>query len=130
MKNSLTAIKTRMAEIFSAFLNLHPFHYICAGITAIFLGCGFLFPNALPRAAESVKDLFDSVFSYVAFIISPTSELDPSSVTLMQSWQWVESPWEPLTLFPYTWEEFRVLWVEYWAAFVSEQRSWPPQNFC
>ena len=121
MKKSLTAIKTRMAEIFSAFLNLHPFHYICAGITAIFLGCGFLFPNALPRAAESVKDLFDALVYYVAFLVAPDNRMKPASVTQLQSWQWVESPWEPLTLFPYTWEEFKVLWGEYWAAFVSEQ---------
>ena len=109
-----------MAEYISAFLNLHPYHYICIGISALCLAFGFLFPNALPRAAESVRDLFDSVIYYLAFLVSPGKALKPPTVASMQSWMWVESPWEPLSLFPFTWEEFKVLWSEFWTLFVSK----------
>jgi hypothetical protein len=38
-----------------------------------------------------------------------------------QTWQWKESPWAPLKLFPWTWEEFKVLWDRYWAVFVLKE---------
>lgn len=120
MKNKLIAIKKRCAGYISAFLSLHPYHYICIGISALFLALGFLFPNALPRAAESVRDLIDAFIYYCAFLISPGRKMKPPTVASVQSWQWAESPWEPLTLFPFTWEEFKVLWSEYWAAFFSK----------
>ena len=95
-------------------------HYICYGISICFLGLGFLFPNALPRLAESIKDLFVSFIYYLYEIVSPGSARIIPSVNEMQSWEWAESPWEPLTLFPYTWEEFQALWAKYWALFITK----------
>ena len=121
MKEKLIYIRKRFAGYISAFLSLHPFRYICIGITALFLGAGALFINSIPRLGEAFRDLFDSVLYYIAFIINPSGSYEPSKVTGLQSWTWVESPWEPLSLFPFTWEEFKVLWAEYWALFFSKE---------
>lgn len=96
-------------------------HYICIAISLGLIGLGFLFPNALPRLAESTRDLLYSLIYYVCEIISPGSSPVAPSVNVMPSWEWAESPWEPLTLFPYTWEEFKALWAKYWALFASKE---------
>ena len=61
MKEKLIYIRKRFAGYISAFLSLHPFHYICIGISALFLGAGALFINSIPRLGETFRDLFDSV---------------------------------------------------------------------
>ena len=96
-------------------------HYICLGITFGFLALGFLFPNALPRLAETLRDLVMSLVFYVGEISSPGSYIVRPTVNAMPSWEWAESPWQPLTLFPWTWEEFTVLWSKYWTAFIKEE---------
>lgn len=96
-------------------------YYICVAITLGFLGCGFLFPNALPRVAESCRDFGTSFVYYIygIFADNPGSCPVPPTVLTSPTWQWAESPWEPLSLFPWTWEEFKVLWVDYWALFAT-----------
>lgn len=96
-------------------------HYICIVISLGLIALGFLFPNALPRLAEALKDLAFSLVYYVFEIISPGSSPIAPSVNVMPLWEWAESPWEPLTLFPYTWEEFKALWVKYWALFLEKE---------
>lgn len=96
-------------------------HGICIGITLLFLGLGFLFPNALPRLAESVRDLGASVlyYFYGLFAEDPTNCPVPATVLRMQEWKWSDEVWKSLSLFPWTWEEFRVLWREYWTLWAS-----------
>lgn len=89
-------------------------HYICTGITLLFLGLGFLFPNAIPRVGESLRDLALSVAYYFMRIISRNNNPIRPTVVTMPEWEWAVEIWEPLKLFPWTWEEFKVLWVEYW----------------
>lgn len=96
-------------------------HYICTAISLIFLGCGVLFPNALPRVAESFRDLALSLVYYCAELFFPDVHSIYPTVVNMPTWEWAESPWEPLRLFPYEWEEFKVLWSKYWQAFVSKE---------
>ena len=98
-------------------------HYICACITLLFLGCGFLFPNALPRLGESLRDVLTSCVYYVYGLFSDNPEACPirPSVMSWQEWQFADSPWEPLKLFPWTWEEFKVLWGKYWALWATEE---------
>ena len=95
-------------------------HYICIAISLLSLGCGFLFPNALPRIAESLRDVGLSCAYYVMELIFSSGNSIYPTVISMPGWQWAESPWEPIKLFPYTWEEFKVVWVEYWEAFISK----------
>ena len=94
-------------------------HYICIAITLCFLGCGFIFHNALPRVAESVRDLALSVVYYVFGVIDQPTNPIPATVTEMPSWQFAPERFEPLKLLPYTWEEFKVLWGEYWSTWVT-----------
>lgn len=96
-------------------------HYICYAITALFIGCGVMFPNAIPRLAETLRDLALSIAYYFLELFSPGSELIHPTVNDMPSWSFTESPWKPLTLFPYTWEEFEVLWAKYWRTWASKE---------
>ena len=96
-------------------------HYICVGITLLFLGLGFLFPNALPRLGEAFRDLGTSIVYYFYGLFAENPEACPIVPTVLQqqSWEWAESPWEPIRLFPWTWEEFKVLWRQYWALWAT-----------
>ena len=96
-------------------------HYICGGITLLFLSAGFLFPNALPRLGEAFRDLGLSIAYYFMELFSPENNTIRPSVNAMQSWQWAESPWETLSLFPWTWSEFKVLWGKYWKLWASKE---------
>lgn len=96
-------------------------HYICISITLLFLGLGFLFPNSIPRLAETLRDLATSLVYYVCEIIDPGSSFVRPTVVSLPSWEWAESPWEPLKLFPWTWEEFKALWGRYWEAFITKE---------
>ena len=94
-------------------------HAICMTITLICAGFGFLFPNAIPRLAETVRDLGLSVAYYVLEIFSPGNNPIKPTVLQMPSWTWAEDMWPPLKLLPWTWEEFKVLWGIYWPTFFS-----------
>ena len=96
-------------------------HGICIGITLLFFGLGFLFPNALPRLGEAFRDVGTSLiyYFYGLFADNPDACPIPATVLQVQSWEWAESPWEPLRLFPWTWAEFKVLWRQYWALWAT-----------
>ena len=96
-------------------------HYICIAISLGFLGLGFLFPNALPRIAEAFRDLGVSFGYYFMELFFPDSNTIQPTVNLVQEWEWAVSPWEPLRLFPWTWEEFKVLWGEYWQLWITKE---------
>ena len=94
-------------------------HAICMAITLICVGFGFLFPNAIPRLAEAVRDFGVSVAYYFFEIFAPGNNSIKPTVLQMPSWIWAEDRWEPLRLLPWTWEEFKVLWGKYWPVFFS-----------
>ena len=94
-------------------------HIICIALTLISIGFGFLFPNGLPRLAETVRDLGLSVAYYFCEIFAPNANPITPTVLHMPEWIWTEDIWEPLKLFPWTWEEFKVLWGLYWPVFFS-----------
>ena len=96
-------------------------YLICLLISAACVGFGFLFPNAIPRLAETVRDLAVSVAYYVCEIFVPENNPVAATVVQMPAWRWAEDRWEPLRLFPWTWEEFKVLWSLYWPAFFSRE---------
>ena len=110
-------IKNELNELFSSDYR----HYICIVITLGFLAMGPLFPNALPRLAETVRDFVTSLIYYIFEIVDKGSSPIQPTVTSMPSWEWAASPWEPLRLFPWTWEEFKVLWGRYWEAFITKE---------
>ena len=85
----------------------------------LFLGCGFIFHNALPRLAESIRDLINAVIYYVAGLIYRDANPITATVMQMPSWEFAPERFEPLKLFPWTLEEFKVLWGEYWQLFIT-----------
>lgn len=96
-------------------------HFICIGVALISIGFGFLFPNSLARLAETVRDLFTSVAYYFCELLRPGGNPIRPTVLGMPEWQFTEDIWEPLQLFPYTWEEFQALWGKFWEVFFTEE---------
>ena len=96
-------------------------HYICLSITLVSIGCGFLFPNSLPRLAETVRDLALSIAFYFCELIIPNKNPIHASVTDMQEWQFATELWKPIELFPYTYEEFKTVWSSYWKLVFSKE---------
>ena len=68
-------------------------HFICIAITLISLGAGFLFPNALPRLAETLYDLLISIGYYLLELILPDSNTIVPRVLEMPKWKFAESIW-------------------------------------
>lgn len=105
-----------MKDLLNRLKSLDYRHVICWAITALCVGAGFLFPNALPRLGEAARDIGTSLVYYFGELVLDESPL-PATVTAMPSWQWAPSRWEALQLFPWTWEEFKVLCSMFWDVF-------------
>lgn len=95
-------------------------HIVSIFITLGFVAIGiFVFPNAFARLAEALRDLVLS-FAYFfneAFGLGYDINV---TVTELPSWQITDSKYHPLTLLPFTWEEFQSAWNLYWQLFISE----------
>ena len=90
-------------------------HTLCSAITFVSLLFGFLFPNALPRLLESLRDIVTSLLFYVFQIANPDNNPISPTVTLLPSWQLAPELWQPVTLLPSSVEEF----LEFWGAYIS-----------
>ncbi len=101
-------------------------HYIAAAITLGFLACGFIFHNALPRLAEAVRDFGTSIGYYVMALVDGDRNPVAATVTTMPTWEFAPSRFPPLRIFPWTWEEFQVLWGRFTDALFSAEnlRAW------
>ena len=110
-------MKDKLKKIFT----LDYRHYICTTITVGLMVMGVLFPNAIPRIGEALRDLGTSFvyYFYGLFVDNPEACPVQPSVMSFQSWQFADSPWKPLSLFPWTWEEFQVLWGDYWRLWIN-----------
>ena len=95
-------------------------HYINVIITLGFLALGYLFVNSIPRLIESMRDLGISIAYYFCGIVMSSNPI-VATVVEMPSWEIMPSIFEPLTLFPLTWEEFQVEWTKFSTLFTSEE---------
>lgn len=89
-------------------------HIISVMITLGFIACGvFIFPNAIFRLLESLRDLGLSVGYYFCenFDIEHNIKI---TVMDLPSWQIVDSKYQPLSLLPENWDDFKVSWRLYW----------------
>ncbi len=95
-------------------------HYISVGLTLVFIAFGiFVFPNAICRLYESVRDLVTS------FMFVLTNDVTPT-VTELPSLQITSSKFSPLRLLPFTFDEFSVKM----GAYFSRVFSWTTlQNY-
>ena len=83
-------------------------HIVSVMITIGFIACGiFIFPNAICRLVESLRDLALSCVYYVSRLFLLDFEITVT-VNNLPSWQIAPSQFQPLDLFPFTWEEFQV----------------------
>ncbi len=87
-------------------------------ITIGFVACGvFIFPNAICRLLESLRDVGVS-FAYYFMVMLFDKEI-AVTVNQMPTWQLVSSKFAPLTLIPFTWEEFQIKISAYGEVFAS-----------
>ncbi len=99
-------------------------HYICILITLIFLLLAiFKFRYAPLRIWESLIDIKNSVIFYIAelFEFEINGEITINEFTK----QPFEMPWN----LPNTWEEFKVLWKQYWKLFITKENILEYINF-
>ena len=96
-------------------------HIICFGITFISLAFCFLFPNALPRLAETLVDFCFSAAFYVCAICSRSRNPVPPTVLEDAQWQFAEQIWKPIKILPNTWEEFKIAWQVYWEVIFTKE---------
>lgn len=88
-------------------------HAICFVITFVSILCGLLFPNALPRLFEALRDLITSLVYYFLDILGFRVNPIYPTVIDFQEWQFCEQIWEPIKLLPETWDEFLSFWESY-----------------
>lgn len=110
-------IKIALSKVF----RLDYRHYLCSFATLVFMALGILFPNAIPRVAEAFRDLGTSCAYYVFGLFSENANPITPTVTTFPTWEFASSPWDPISFFPWTWEEFKVLWNQYWKLWASEE---------
>ena len=109
-----------MIKIKNPFVHKDYRHYICIAITLGSLAFGFIFPNSLPRLAESFRDFGTSLaywfveFFEIPFTVRPT-------IIDMPEWQFAPSSFEPVKFLPATWEEFKLFWDKYCSALFEKE---------
>lgn len=95
-------------KIFNKFRKISYFHYICFGITLIFLLIAiFVFPNAFPRLLESLKDFGKSFGYYFQEIFHIDFGIEPSVNNFSSI------PFTPIMDIPNSWQEFKAVWTAY-----------------
>ena len=98
-----------MSKIKQKLKSLNYRHYIAFGITICFLLVTiFVFPNAFVRIGESLKDLWTSICYYVKELFLLDFDVRPSVIEKSVV------PFTPIFNLPATWEEFTIMWGEYW----------------
>ena len=95
--------------------------FFCSLITLGLLGLGILFVNCLPRIAEALRDLVLSLLYYIFGLFSENENPISASVTNFASWKFTDSRWRTLGAMPFTWEEFKVLFVDFWRLLLNKE---------
>lgn len=105
-----------MKEKLKQLLKVDYRHYICVTITIIFLILAiFYFKYAMPRLIESFIDLGNSAKYYISelFELGLTGNITINDFTK----QPFKLPWN----LPNSWEEFKILWSDYWNLFITKE---------
>ena len=92
-------------------------HYVSIILTIIFIVFGiYYFPNAICRLVESCRDFAFSIAYYFAELFF---EENPIIVTVndLPSWQIAPSKYQPLTLLPVEWADFKIKFSAYFQMF-------------
>ena len=97
-------------------------HYICAAITLVFVVCWLLFPHALGRIIESVRDFFTSILYDVCELLDIEHNIS-ATVNNLPKFPFFNNSTAsaPTTELPNKWESFQVDWTKYWTAWANAE---------
>lgn len=103
-----------MGKLKEKLKSIHYMHYIAFAITIAFVLISiFVFPNAYTRIWETLQDLWSSLKYYVKELFRLDYNVRPSVIDKSVV------PFTPIFNLPATWEEFTMLWGEYWKLWVN-----------
>ena len=97
-------------------------HFVCVAITLLFaLLAIFVFPSALGRLIESVRDVGTSLAFYFCkmFGIESTVTATVNDLPKMPFFDVPNMPSSPVLSLPETFEEFKVKWHAYWDLIIT-----------
>ena len=107
-------IRKEAQKIIERIKKLHYMHYLALAIT---LGSGLLaafkFRSGIIRIGESLRDIGTSIAYYFIELFELNFRV-PITVN-----EYSVVPAVPIFNLPATWEEFKVMWVEYWKLWAS-----------
>ncbi len=96
-------------------------HIVSIAITFCFILCGiYIFPNAICRVLETLRDLILSFAYYICNLFLFDYEI-PITVNDLPSWQLAPSQFQPIDLFPFTWDEFKVTLEAYGQRLIQKE---------
>ena len=97
-------------------------HYICTAITLVFVACWLLFPHALRRIIESVRDFFTSILYDVCELLDIEHNISATVNDLPKFPFFSNSTASaPTTELPNKWEAFQADWTKYWMAWANAE---------
>ena len=103
-------------RLFDKIKEIHYMHYISAGITAVCLVFAiFVFPNGIVRIGESCVDFGTSIAYYAQELFCFDWNIHPTVINVSKI------GWTPFWNLPETWEDFTVLWGEYWRVWATKE---------
>ena len=121
--------KTGVRKLWSIVRSIDYRHYLCGVITLAFVACWGLFPNALGRVIESVRDLCLSVpyficeFLGIEHTISPTVNKLPKipffDFSQPSGGGGSSNASPPAVFIPRDWAIFKSKWVTYWRTWAN-----------
>lgn len=95
-------------------------HFICIGVTLVFAALGFVFPWALPRLWEAIRDFGVSVAYYVVEYIRVFAGDDFTAFVTPTVTDLSATGIEPIIDIPKTWELFKEGFKVFWALFFTK----------
>lgn len=96
-------------------------HFISLAITLGFLALGvFIFPNSILRVAETLRNFGTSIAFYFCELFLDSNPIRPTVIDLPK-WEFEPSRFERLQIIPFTWEEFKAVWGNYWQVFFNKE---------
>ena len=109
-------MKKFLTRIFKVLKETDYRHYICVGITALFIVLNiFVFPYSFPRIWESLVDLGNSC----AFYFREIFELDYNVNVTVNNF--TAQPFVLPFNLPSTWDEFVICWNNYWTIWATKE---------
>ena len=97
-------------------------HIVCLSITFLSVCAALIFPNAIPRLLESIRDLLTSFLYYVVNLLSNGDNPVPATIRNLQTWKIAEEVWAPFKLFPDSIGDFFAFWGS-WLSLIFNIRN-------